>query len=138
MIYLTKEDLELDAWTRLIDESTGFDDTLLDSIETKVIARCKTFLTRYDVEDAFNEDEPVRDEHLVDIMVKIFLKMLFGRNSARKMPSDVKENYDWAIKELEKIQQGKITIILPPKIDPETGTTAPLMWGNFSNRDFYI
>lgn len=136
MIYLTKEDIETEAITRLIDESTAYDDNVLNKIEKTVIGICKTFLTDYDVDTVFTEGSTVRDEVLVDIMSKILLYKVFSRNAARKVSEDIKENYKWAMKMLEKVQNGSLTLILPAVVLGEGKSRS--VWGNSTNKDFYI
>jgi hypothetical protein len=138
MIYLNDEDLELESFQRFITESTGGDTSLKDKAELKAIALCKTFLTNYDVDDIFDEEDPIRDEYLAEIMAIIVLHKLIGRNAARKLPTDAKEGWDWAMKQLEKIQKGSITLLLPPKLDTDGNVDSLTIWGNNTNTDFYI
>lgn len=138
MIYLNDDDLKLESFERFITESTGGDAELKDKAELSVIALCKTFLTRYDTDDVFSEDEPVRDEHLANIMAIIVCYRLIGRNAARKVPTDAKDDYKWAMSQLEKIQKGIVELNLPPKLDDQGQSTNPVLWGNNTNEDFYI
>lgn len=136
MIYLTKEDIETDAFTRFVDESTEYNDNILNKTELKVIGICKTFLTDYDVDTTFAEGSPVRDEVLADIMGKILLYKVFSRNAARKVSEDIKENYNWAMKMLEKIQNGSVSLSLPAVVLGEGESRS--IWGNSTNNNFYI
>ena len=135
MIYLEKDDIETDVFTRFIDESTAHDDKIVNRAELQVIGLCKTFLTAYDVSTVFG-DTPVRDELLVDIMVKILVYKILSRNAARKISEDTKENYKDAMKMLEKIQAGKITLGLPAVVLAEGESRS--IWGNTTNKDNYI
>lgn len=136
MIYISKEDLETDIWERFIDESTGHDDNIIDRAERKAIDLCKTYLTLYNTGLVFDEISPIRNEVLVDIISKLTTYNLIRRNAARKVPSDAKENWEWAMKQLEKIQSGRITLDLPPAVLPDGKSDS--MWGNNTNKDFYI
>ncbi|MBX7204160.1 MAG: DUF1320 domain-containing protein [Bacteroidia bacterium] len=139
MIYLTQDDLNLESFERFITESTGGDSSIVDNAEKKAIAHCKTFLSRYDVEDVFDEEEPIRDEHLANIIAIITCYKIISRNAARKVPSDAREDYKWALEQLEKIQTGRVTLELPPRIDSSTGNAVSnAIFGNISNPDFYI
>lgn len=140
MIYLDAEDLQADSFQRFITDSTKDDVGVIDRAELKCIGIMKTYLQgRYDVDLIFDEDEPIRDEVFVEILVKLVLKKIFGRNAARKVPTDVKEDYDEAMKQLEKLNAGRLTIKnLPvPSTDDGSPSAAPL-FGNISNPDFYI
>jgi hypothetical protein len=88
------------------------------------------------VEAIFDPDMPVRDEALVDILVILTLSKLHGRNSARKF-SD-KEDVEKAMKELDKITAGKITLELPLPVDEDGNVESTSIWGNLRNDDFYI
>lgn len=157
MRYLTKDDLIVDSFERLIDESSGDHDAILEKTENRAIAWVKAYLHRYDTDSIFGifipgddeEDEgnetegewipPIRNGLLVDILSKIVLYRVFRRNAARKIPNDIKEDYDWAVKELEQIRKGAITLNdLPPALDEEGNALSHAIWGNNTNTDFYI
>ena len=138
MIYLTDADLELESFERFINESTANDNDLKDKAETSVIGIVKTFLNNYDCVDIFNQEEPLRDEFLAGIMATMVVHKLLGRNAARKLNQDGKDEYKYALAQLEKIQQGKIILNLPPKLDENEQPTTPIMWGNNTNPDYYI
>lgn len=139
MIYLNDEDLALESFERFITESTA--GSLTDMVvkaEKAVIGVVKTFLINYDVVDIFDEDEPIRDEFLAGLMAIMVTQKLLGRNAARKLNTDAKDEYKWAMAQLEKIQTGRIQLDLPPKLDTSGNTTVPAMYGNNTNTDFYI
>jgi hypothetical protein len=137
MIYLTIEDLKTDSFERFIDESSKDFDQAIDKAEKRAIGKVKPYLRdRYDVEAIFDPDMPVRDEALVDILVILTLSKLHGRNSARKF-SD-KEDVEKAMKELDKITAGKITLELPLPVDEDGNVESTSIWGNLRNDDFYI
>ncbi|MFA9212489.1 MAG: phage protein Gp36 family protein [Candidatus Methylacidiphilales bacterium] len=138
MIYLTDEDLNLESFERFINESTANDDTVKNKAETAIIGIVKTFLNNYDVVDIFNPSEPIRDEYLASIMATMVVHKLLGRNAARKLNQDGKDDYNNCIKQLTAIQTGKVILDLPPKLDDAGNSTEPIMWGNNTNQDFYI
>lgn len=157
MRYITGEDLLLDSYEVFIKESTSDALNILEDTEKRAIALVKTYLTRYDVETIFgipiipeegsegeeeSEEEytpPIRHELLAEIISKITLFKVFRRNAARKIPQDIKEDYEWAIKELEKIRNGSVVLKgLPPALDESGKIKSQSFWGNNSNPDFYI
>lgn len=138
MIYLTEADLKLEAFERFINESTVGENTVIDDAEKAVIGIVKTFLSNYDVTDIFDEDEPIRDEFLAKLMSIMVVYEILSRNAARKLNSDMKEEYLWAFKQLEKIQTGRVQLDLPPKLDEAGASNVPTMYGNNTNTDFYI
>jgi phage gp36-like protein len=135
MTYLTDEDLTAESFQRFITESAENDTALIDTAEKKAIAICKTFIgNRYDADAVFDEDTPVHDEFLASLIATITVYKLITRNAARKVSTDLKEDYQWALKQLEKIQNGSIILELPAK---ETIASDSLS-GNNTNTDFYI
>lgn len=143
MIYLENSDLTADAYQRFITESQGDGEDVLNKCELRAIAMVKTYISsRYDVLDIFGDEEletePLRNELLVEIISKITLYRLFGRNAARKLPADIKEDFEWALKMLEKIQTGRLQLDLPPALDEGGLPKSNSIWGNNSNQDFYI
>ncbi len=139
MIYLTNADLLLYSFERFITESTADDADIINRTEKSIIGVAKTYLKeRYDLVDTFNEDEPVRDEFLVMVLAKMVVHQILSRNSARKYDADKKNDYDWGIKQLEKIQTGRTILELPPKLDDTGSASLTLGWGNNTNIDFYI
>ena len=143
MIYITEGDLTDSSYKRFLDESTGdtvAGHTVLDSLELKAIEFATPYLSaRYDTDKIFDEAEPIRNGVLVEIIAKIVLHKLFSRNAARKVSTDVKEGYDWALKELSKLDSGNpILKDLPVPVDEDDQPTFPNAFGNSSNEDFYI
>lgn len=140
MIYLQPSDLVTDSKEKFIEESTADAENSPERHELKAIALVKTYLpSRYDKEAIFHSTTPIRNELLIDIITKIVLYGIFRRNAARRMPSDLKEDYDAAMKRLEKINAGSLRLDGLPLITDDTGNASSTsMWGNNSNRNFYI
>lgn len=139
MEYITRDDLTTDSYDRFIRESSDDIGNTLDKAELRAIGLVKTYLSgRYKVAEIFAAP-PIRNELLVDIICQIVLEKVFGRNAPRKLPTDIKEGYDWAIRQLEKINSG-VTILndLPQVTDDEGNPVSDTLFGNFSNPDFYI
>lgn len=143
MRYLTIEDLNTDSFQKFITESTKDFEESIDKAELRAIGIAKPFLRNadYDIMAIFDEDFPLRNEMLVDILVKITLKLIFGRNAARKVPEDVRTDYNDAIKWLEKISTSKITLeFMTPDEEEDDGKDGDdkLFYGNLKNSNYYI
>lgn len=141
MIYLDKDDLITDAFERFIDESSQDNETVLDKAELRAIKFVKTLIgTRYDVDLIFNEDEPIINELLVQILSRIVIYRIVRRNAARKVPTDYKEDYDEAVKWLQEIAIGKLPLDGLPVPTDESGnpTNSNSMFGNNTNPNYYI
>lgn len=139
MIYIDKNYLATHIQDRLIDESTQNDDSILDAIELSQIEIIKTYLgSRYNVESIFGS-QPIANEVLKEILSKLMLYKLVKRNAARKVPTDFKEQYDEAMKQLKEIATGVIVLSELPNANGETGTAnSNTLTGNLINKNFYI
>ena len=140
MIYIDKDYLISQAQERFIDESSQNDDEIIDKIELTQIAIIKTYLgTRYDVNTIFDEDSPIENEVLKEILAKFVLYKLIRRNAARKVPNDYKEQFDEAMKTLKEIATGIIRLDgVPSAVDSSGSVVSNSMSGNLSNPNFYI
>lgn len=140
MIYLSKEELIDRMKEVFIDESSEEDQAIIDRLELAQIAILKSYLgTRLNVDEIFNEDAPIENEVLKDILAKLLLYKLIRRNSARKVPSDLKEQYDEAMKTLKEISTGVIKLDgVPVAVDDTGNVISNSMFGNTTNKDFYI
>ncbi|MCZ2393407.1 MAG: DUF1320 domain-containing protein [Chitinophagales bacterium] len=143
MKYLSKDDLITDSFERFIDESSKDFSETIDNNEARSIALVKSYLAdRYAVDIIFGENTPptppLRNELLVDIISKITLYKIFRRNAARKLPNDIKEDYEWAIQQLTRINSGRVLLDLPPALDDEGRPMSETIWGDLTNPDFYI
>lgn len=141
MKYVTKEDLIDIIQQNFLDESVQLNDTIINSVEEKAIAFAASYISgRYQTDNIFNEDRPLRHPLLVQAIAMIVVYRIVRRNAARKVPEDYKLVYDEAIKILENIQSGKQKLdTLPetPKTD-EDGNPIGIMWGNTTNKDYFI
>lgn len=137
MIYLNNDDLKTDAQERFIIDSAADFTGSIDSHELKAIAKVKAYLAgRYDVQLIFDTLAPIRDEIIVEILVKIVLYRLFSRNSARKFSA--KEGYDEAMQTLKDINSGVIILDLPPAVDDQGNSLVKDAFGNLKNKNYYI
>ena len=141
MTYLEKQDLIDYMQERFIDESSQENETIIDKLELKQIEIVKSYIgSRCDIEKLFDTDAPVRNEVIVSILTRLLLYWLIKRNAARKVPLDLKEDYDAAMKDLTDISTGKLRIVGLPPITDVTGTPVKSnsLYGNNKNGDFYI
>jgi phage gp36-like protein len=140
MIYIDKDYLISHAQERFIDESSQNDDEILDQIELTQIAIIKTYLgTRYDVNTIFDEDSPIENEVLKEILAKLVLYKLIRRNAARKVPNDYKEQFDEAMKTLKEVATGIIRLDgVPSAVASNGSVVSNSISGNLSNSNFYI
>jgi len=139
MRYITREDLIEVIQDRLLEESvSGFPDDLLDGLESKAIDFAISYISgRYNTEKIFGE--PVkRCGLLVQAIAMIVVYRAVRRNAARKVPDDFSDIYTEAIQILNNIQKGSQSLPGMPEITGDSGTSGSLMYGNTTNRDFFI
>lgn len=141
MKYLDEDYLYTHAFERAVTESTADFNNTLDNLEQETIDLVKSYLSQYyDIDKIFSITTPVKNGVLTKVMTKIILYEAVRRNAYRKVPTDYKEDYEWAIATLEKLNTGKITLSdLPPKeATDDNPTTGSLLYGNLSNKNLYI
>lgn len=143
MKYLLEKDLKSYTQERLINESIADFQEAKDELESHRISEVKVMISKYyDVAAIFSETEPIRHPHLVKILTKMVGYDIKKRNAARKLPSDVDKDLEWAEKELDKMHRGIIKFDdLPPKqTDPNSpgSSASKMLYGNLKNEDFYI
>ncbi|UGU15205.1 DUF1320 family protein [Sinomicrobium kalidii] len=140
MTYLDPTYIQTHIFQRLLVESTADFTDMLDNAEAEQIAVIKSYLShRYDVNRIFNPDQPVENELLKRILTKLLIYDAVRRNAARKVPADFKDEQEWAMNTLEKLNTGKIILDnLPPAIDDNGNPLLNTIWGHNSNPDFYL
>ena len=139
MKYINKDDLTACIQARLLDECVQQDEGLLDRLENDAIGLVAGYITgRYDTAAVFGGDPPLRHGVLVQVIGMIVTYRLVRRNAARKVPEDYSDMYDEALQLLGKIQGGSLVLEGLPQATAPDGSTAPLMYGNNVNRDYFM
>jgi len=139
MEYITREDLIEVIQGRLLDESVSeLPEELLDGLESKAIDFAVSYISgRYNTSLIFG-DPVLRNGLLVQAIAMIVVYRAVRRNAARKVPDDFPDMYSEAIKILSNIQTGAQLLVGLPEVTGDSGTTGSLMYGNTTNKDFYI
>ena len=139
MRYINEDDLKAESQERFIRDSVADNTESPDLIEEKVIELVISYMSdRYDTAKVFDASEPIRNELLVDIIVKVMLYRIFRRNPARKVGTNTKEDNDWAMAQLQKINAGTTRLNLPKPTGTPEQPYSEFLTGNNSNTDFYI
>ena len=134
LTFLTIDDLKTQLFEDYVDESVQDELAALDQIELQQISLMKSKLrTRFDVATIFSaadyEDKPLIKQVLTALVNYFVVK----RNAARKIPTDFKDGYTWAMKWLNDVRDGNDTPSLPVL---ESARKA-VLWGNNKNEDLY-
>ena len=143
MTYLQEKDLNAYTQERLINESIADFQEAKDELEKHRISEVKVMISKYyDVAAIFSESEPIRHPHIIKILTKMVGYDIKKRNAARKMPSDLEKDLEWAEKEIDKMHRGIIKFDdLPPKpTNPNNpgSNASKMLYGNLKNENFYI
>jgi len=135
MKFLTNTDLESQLFEEFIDDSAE-DILILNNIESKMIAIVKSKLRmRFDIDAIFSADEADRDELIVTALVAMVNYKIIRRNAARKVPTDIVDEWKAANKWLNDVRDGIETPDLPVVADTPH---KEVYWGNSRNEDLYL
>jgi hypothetical protein len=138
--FVKETDFEVLIQSRLLDaNSAGALPTIMEPIESQNIAYIRSKLSgRYDMDPVFEAVDDARNQVILKILLRMCVYDVIRRNAARKVPDDYREDYNWAIKELENLQGGKSYAGLPSYIDGEGADILKPIWSNTTNKDNYI
>lgn len=145
MRYINKDDLVSIIQERLLDESIALVEAtdinanaIVNDIEAKTIDLVISYIAgKYNHELIF-ATTPIRNGVLVLVIASIVVYRCVRRNAARKVPEDLTSLYTDAIKQLEKIQSGAMSLVNCPAVVKADGSSSSPLWGNTTNKDFYI
>ena len=143
MIYLRKENLISKAFERAIDESSQDFEQALTESEAEHIAVFKTLLECFPaLASLFSSQRPHYNVLLARMLTFFVLSDVFSRNAYRKYNpnSNTEKQKEWAEGMLDKLSKG-IYILedLPkPPTNEQKGSSARFLYGNLTNKDFYI
>lgn len=138
MRYITQEDLEVHIQEQMLISSIQKDESLLDSIERLIIDEVISYIGgRYNTDDIFSEDSPIRNGMLVQIISILTAYRAVGRNAARKFTnSGISQQRDWAYQALNKISTGILPLVGAPLIvDKQKGS---IFCGSTRKNNFFI
>ena len=140
MIYLQDEDIHAYIQIRLKDESQADFTTAIDEIEANNIELIRSYLaSRFDVALIFDENAPIIDGVIKRILAHLVIYDLIRRNAARKVPTDYREDYNQAMKDLQRINSGELQLgDLPGAVDEDGNTLSNVMWTQNRNENFFI
>ena len=139
-IFLEAEDFEADIQSRLLEanSATAASDTL-EKIERRQIDLIKAKLrSRYNMEVVFGESGDDRNMVILQILMSLVLYRFLKRNAARKLSEETRKDYEWAMKELDKLQSGNAYADLPVRVDEQGDPNPPIIYGNNKNPNNYI
>lgn len=123
MDFLSKDDLGQDIYAEILSGITRADDTKIATACTEAQEEVNGYLcARYDTADLFAKTEANRNKTVLSICRTIAIFRL--HSSCNSMPALRLEEYDRAVKLLEKIQKGSF-ILGDAKLVGQTETEIP-------------
>jgi len=138
MKYITNTDLKNIIRDDMLTSSIQGQTEMLDELETNAIGKVKAYLFGlYKVDLIFDSETVLRNPLLVEIIAKLVTYAAVRRNAARKVPADYSDLEDQAYSLLQRVADGKMTLIDLPVVTNEDGTEK-LMWGNSKKTENYV
>lgn len=138
MIYITNTDLKNIIRDDMLTSSIQGQTEMLNELEANAIGKVKAYLFGlYKVDLIFDGETVLRNPLLVEIIAKLVTYAAVRRNAARKVPADYSDLEDQAYSLLQRVADGKMTLIDLPVVTNEDGTEK-LMWGNSKKTENYV
>ena len=138
MKYITNTDLKNIIRDDMLTSSIQGQTEMLDELEANAIGKVKAYLFGlYKVDLIFDGETVLRNPLLVEIIAKLVTYAAVRRNAARKVPADYSDLEDQAYSLLQRVADGKMTLIDLPIVTNEDGTEK-LMWGNSKKTENYV
>lgn len=138
MIYITNTDLKNIIRDDMLTSSIQGQTDMLDELEANAIGKVKSYLFGlYKIDEIFDGETVMRNPLLVEIIAKLVTYAAVRRNAARKVPADYSDLEDQAYSLLQRVADGKMTLIDLPVVTNEDGTEK-LMWGNSKKTENYV
>lgn len=140
MIFLTEDDIKGYIFNVFKTESLHDNADAINIIEEDNIALITSKLgNRYDTVAIFQATGSTRHRLIVKVLTILVLYDLIRRNAARKVPSDFEKDWEWALKWLDAVRDGKeAPSDLPVLEDDNVHNKSIVPWGNNSNKDLYL
>lgn len=138
MKYITNTDLKNIIRDDMLTSSIQGQTEMLNELEANAIGKVKAYLFGlYKVDLIFDSETVLRNPLLVEIIAKLVTYAAVRRNAARKVPADYSDLEDQAYSLLQRVADGKMTLIDLPVVTNEDGTEK-LMWGNSKKTENYV
>lgn len=138
MKYITNTDLKNIIRDDMLTSSIQGQTEMLNELEANAIGKVKAYLFGlYKLDLIFDGESVLRNPLLVEIIAKLVTYAAVRRNAARKVPADYSDLEDQAYSLLQRVADGKMTLIDLPVVTNEDGTEK-LMWGNSKKTENYV
>ncbi|MCH4824286.1 DUF1320 domain-containing protein [Gramella lutea] len=134
--FLAFEDLETRVFEDYLVDSEQEDIEATQNIEKQAISLVKSKLRkRYDTDVIFTNANYAGRDLIIWAVSGIVSYRLIRRNAARKMPSDLKDEYQEVMAWLNSVRDGNENPELPMLPEDEQ---KGVLWGNSTNQNQYL
>lgn len=118
--FITREDYPSSIRSEFIDRVVGDDEQILEIVENQAISEMKGYMAaRYDVDAAFSKTGDDRHQLLLMFAKDIAVYHLCSIREGLMTQTRV-DRYERAVKWLEGVQKGEVTVEGLEKVDEET------------------
>ena len=123
--FITTEDYNASIHQEILDAVIRSDSTIIEVVEDRAIAEMRGYMSRrYDCDKVFSAEGKERNELVLMMAIDIAIYHLFCIHNPRMMSGIRVERYERAIKWLEGIRKGDITVDGLPEVESEVMDTA--------------
>lgn len=139
-LFITENDLKTGVYASILTDSINDYAQAAEEIEKNNIALIKSKIaTRYDVAAVFAATGNDRNRNIVKVLTILVLYDLIRRNAMRKVPDDFREDWNWSMKWLDGVRDGKESPQDLPLINTEiSDSLSSVPFGNNANQDYRL
>lgn len=118
--FITTEDYNASIHQEILDAVIRSDSTIIEVVEDRAIAEMRGYMSRrYDCDKIFNATGDERHQLVLMMAIDIAIYHLFCIHNPRMMSEMRVERYERAIKWLEGVRKGDITVDGLPEVTVE-------------------
>lgn len=118
--FITTEDYNASIHQEILDVVIRSDSAIIEVVEDRAIAEMRGYMSRrYDCDKVFSAEGKERNELVLMMAIDIAIYHLFCIHNPRTMSEIRVERYERAIKWLEGIRKGDITVDGLPEVESE-------------------
>lgn len=123
--FITTEDYNASIHQEILDAVIRSDATIVEVVEDRAIAEMRGYMSRrYDCDKIFSTEGEQRHQLVLMMAIDIAIYHLFCIHNPRMMSEIRVERYERAIKWLEGVRDGNITVDGLPEVASEVKDTA--------------
>lgn len=123
--FITTEDYNASIHQEILDAVIRSGSAIIEVVEDRAIAEMRGYMSRrYDCDKVFSAEGKERNELVLMMAIDIAIYHLFCIHNPRTMSEIRVERYERAIKWLEGIRKGDITVDGLPEVESEVMDTA--------------